>query len=54
MNKSSNENAPNPFVQAHKISLGVFMKILIFLEVKRSFIKGGREVGQLCADVEYA
>ena len=30
------------------------MKFLNFLEVKRSFIKDGREVWQLCVDVEYA
>ena len=30
------------------------MKFLKFLEVKRSIIRGGREVEQLYADVEYS
>ena len=54
MNKNPKKKGSNPFVQAHRRSLAVFMKILNFLEVKRSFIRGGRKVGQLCADVEYA
>ena len=54
MNKISKERSLDPFVQVYRRSPGVFMKILNFLEVKRSFIRVGREVGQLCADVEYA
>ena len=30
------------------------MKILIFLEVKRSFIRGGREVEQLYIDMGFS
>ena len=45
MNKSSKENGMDPFVQAHRRSLRVFMKILNCLEVKQSFIRYGKEVG---------
>ena len=45
MNKSSEDRGPNPFVQAHRRSPMVFMKFLNFSKVKRSFIRGGREVG---------
>ena len=52
MNKSPDKRGPNPFEQAHKKSLRVFLNFLKFLEVKRSFIKSGREVGQLCDFIE--
>ena len=54
MNKSPKEMGLNPCVKAHRRSPGVFMKILKNLEVKQSIIKGGKEVGQLCTDVEYS
>ena len=54
MNKSSKESGPDPFEQAHRRSPRVFMKFLKILKVKRNIIRGGREVGQLCADVEYS
>ena len=54
MNKSPKKNYQNPFVQAYRRSSRVFLKILKCLEVKRSTIKGGREVEQLCADVKYS
>ena len=53
MNKSSKESGLDPFEQAHRRSPRVFMKFLKTLKVKRNIIRGGREVGQLCADVEY-
>ena len=45
MNKSPKERGLNPFVQAHSRSPGVLLNFLNFLEVKRSIIKGGREMG---------
>ena len=54
MNKSLKERDIDPFVQTHRRCPRVFIKFLNFLEVERSFIRGGREVMQLCADVEYA
>ena len=54
MNKSPKEMSPDPFLQVHRKNPEVFMKILNFLELKRSFIRGDKEVGQLCADGEYS
>ena len=45
MNKSPKARGLDSFVQAHKRSPRVFMKILIFLEVKRSFIRGVEKWG---------
>ena len=54
MNKSPKERGPDLFVQAHRRSLRIFLNFLKILEVKRSIIKGGKEVGQLCANVEFS
>ena len=44
----------DPLVQAHRKSLEIFLKFLKILEVKRSFIIGGKEVRQLCANAEFS
>ena len=54
MNKSPKENDLDSFVQAYIRNQMVFMKFLNFLKVIRNFIRCGKEVEQLCADVEYA
>ena len=54
MNKSPEENGLDLFVQAHRRSPGVFIKILKLLKVKRSFIRCGTEVEQLCDAMEYS
>ena len=54
MNKILKERHLNPFVQAHGRSPMEFMEFLNFVEVKQSFIRSGKEVGQLCANVKYA
>ena len=54
MNKSPKEMGPNSFVQTYRKNPGVFIKFLKFLEVKQSIIRSDKEVGQLCANVEYA
>ena len=45
MNKSLKEKGLDPFVQAYRRSLRIFLNFKIFLEVKQSIIRGGREVG---------
>ena len=45
MNKSLKERSLDPFVQAHRRSPRIFLKILKVLQIKQSVIRGGRKVG---------
>ena len=53
MNKNLDRKEPRFIcISSNKKSRGI-SEIFKILEVKRSFIKNGREVGQLCANVEF-
>ena len=53
MGKSLSENNPDPFVQGHRRSPGVFMNFLNYFEVKQNIIRCGGEEEQLWVNVEY-